>query len=70
MLINNGILLESEGGDVQAVEISALKKTNLNELIETIMLQSEMMELRADPTGPIEGIIIEDRIDTLRGSDN
>ncbi|KAF4518610.1 hypothetical protein B566_EDAN009859 [Ephemera danica] len=67
MLLNQGLQLEEEGGDVQSVPISALAGTNLPQLIDAIALQSELMELKADPTGLVEGLVIESQTDAKRG---
>lgn len=58
-----GIQVEDKGGDVQLVPISALKKINLDILTETILLEAELMNLKGDPTGLVEGVIIEAKID-------
>jgi len=55
------------GGDVQDVEVSALKKTGLDELIEKIQLQAELMELKANPDRDAEGTVIEAKLDKGRG---
>lgn len=67
MLAQKGIVVEDLGGDVQAVPISALKKTNLETLVEAIALQSQIMELKAERTGLVEGVIIEAQTDPRRG---
>ena len=51
--------LEDFGGEVQAQEISALHGTGVDDLIEAILAQSEVLQLSADPKGPIEGSVIE-----------
>lgn len=67
MLLQVGIQVERLGGDVQAIPISALKKTNLEHLTEALVLQAEMLEIGADPTGPVEATVIESRLDPNRG---
>nr|XP_050868441.1 translation initiation factor IF-2, mitochondrial [Vespula vulgaris] len=67
MLQLEGINVEQLGGEVQCVNISALKKTNLNALIEAIALQAEIVGLKGDPTGLVEGVVIECRNDKTRG---
>ena len=57
-----GVKLEEDGGDVQAVPISALKGTNVNKLVEELLALAEMLELRCDPTGPPEGTVIESQV--------
>ncbi|GAB6025244.1 hypothetical protein CHUAL_010664 [Chamberlinius hualienensis] len=66
-LLSCGIVLEEQGGDIQAVPISALKGTNLNMLIDAIITQAEMMNLKGDPTGLVEGYVIESRTDLNKG---
>ena len=67
MLIQHGIQVEDRGGDVQAIPISALHKTNLEILSEAIVLQAELMDLKGDPRGMVEGTVIESRTDPYRG---
>nr|CAD7574580.1 unnamed protein product [Timema californicum] len=67
MLVQNGIQVEDVGGDVQVVPISALKGTNLDLLAEAIVLQAELMELKGDPRGLVEGVVVESRTDPHRG---
>jgi translation initiation factor IF-2 len=55
------------GGDVQNVEVSALKKTNLDALLEAIQLQAEILELKANPDRPAEGTVVEAKLDKGRG---
>ncbi|CAN8031726.1 unnamed protein product [Ixodes persulcatus] len=66
-LMVHGIQMDDEGGDVQYVCISALKGTNLDKLTETILTQAELMEIRADPKGMVEGVVIESTTDKHRG---
>ncbi len=66
-LLQHEVFVESMGGDVLDVEVSALKGTNLDRLLETILLQSEVLELRADPDVPAEGAVIEAKLDRGRG---
>ncbi|VDL99713.1 unnamed protein product [Schistocephalus solidus] len=58
-LAAHGVVVERLGGDVQAVEISALKRTNLVALLEAIVAQSEIMQVCADPSGPAEALVLE-----------
>ena len=66
-LLQHEIQVESLGGDVLDVEVSATKKINLDRLLETIGLQSEILELRANPARPAEGTVIEAKLDRGRG---
>jgi translation initiation factor IF-2 len=66
-LLQHEVQVESLGGDVLDVEVSATKKLNLDRLLETIGLQSEILELRANPHRPAEGTVIEAKLDRGRG---
>ncbi len=58
---------EEWGGETICVEVSALKKKGLDELLEMILLQAEIMELSADPRGKLEAVVIESGIDRYKG---
>ncbi|MCE1235279.1 MAG: translation initiation factor IF-2 [Hyphomicrobiales bacterium] len=66
-LLQHEIVVESMGGDVLEVEVSAKQKLNLDKLLETILLQSEVLELKANPDRPAEGTVIEAKLDKGRG---
>ena len=66
-LLSEEIVVEDMGGDVQDVEVSALKKIGLDALIEKIQLQAELLELRANPDRAAEGTVIEAKLDKGRG---
>ena len=66
-LSKEGLLVESWGGDVVSVEISAKEKTKLNELLEMILLLSDMMELKGNPDIETQGIVLEARLDATKG---
>jgi len=66
-LSKESLLVEDWGGDVVSVEISAKKKTNLNELLEMILLLSEMLEIKANPNVEAQGIVLEARLDSKKG---
>ncbi|HVX91682.1 MAG TPA: translation initiation factor IF-2 [Xanthobacteraceae bacterium] len=66
-LLQHEVQVESLGGEVLDVEVSATKKTNLDKLLETIGLQSEILELKANPDRPAEGTVIEAKLDRGRG---
>ena len=66
-LLNYDIVVEDMGGETQDVEVSALKKTGLDKLEEAIMLQSEILDLKANPERTAEGSVIESRLDRGRG---
>lgn len=62
-----GITPEDWGGETQFVPISALKGDGIDDLLEAIALQAEMLELRADSKGRVEGVVIESKIEQGRG---
>jgi translation initiation factor IF-2 len=66
-LLQHEVQVESLGGDVLDVEVSATKKLNLERLLEAIGLQAEILELRANPDRPAEGTVIEAKLDRGRG---
>ena len=66
-LLQYEIQVETLGGDVLEVEVSATKKTNLDKLLEMIALQAELLDLKANPDRPAEGTVIESRLDRGRG---
>jgi translation initiation factor IF-2 len=67
-LLEHELVVESMGGDVQEVEVSALKKMNLDKLEEAILLQAEVMDLKANPNRSAEGVVIESRVEQGRGA--
>jgi translation initiation factor IF-2 len=66
-LLQYEIIGEALGGDTQIVEVSAKARTNLDGLIEAILLQAEVMDLKADPERSAEGVVIEAKLDKGRG---
>ncbi|MGC1326495.1 MAG: translation initiation factor IF-2, partial [Xanthobacteraceae bacterium] len=66
-LLQHEIQVESLGGDVLELEVSAKEKINLDRLLDIIALQSEVLELKANPSRPAEGTVIEARLDRGRG---
>src|SRR5207342_1929580 len=66
-LLAHEIQVESLGGDVLDVEVSATKKLNIDKLLETIGLQAEILDLKANPNRPAEGTVIEAKLDRGRG---
>jgi len=66
-LLQHEIVVEDLGGDVQDVQVSALKKTNLDGLLEALALQAEILELRANPDRAAEGAVVEAKLDKGRG---
>jgi translation initiation factor IF-2 len=66
-LLKYEIVVESMGGDVLDVEVSAIKGTNLDKLLESIQLQAEVLELKANPDQAGEGTVVEAKLDRGRG---
>ncbi len=66
-LLQHEIQVESLGGEIQDVEVSALTGQNLDGLLEAISLQSELLELKANPDRAAEGSVVEARLDKGRG---
>jgi translation initiation factor IF-2 len=66
-LLQHEIQVEDLGGDVLAVEVSALKGIGLDKLEEAILLQSEVLDLKADPKRSADGAVIEAKLDKGRG---
>ena len=67
-LLEHEVAVESMGGDVLEVEVSAKQKTNLDKLVEAILLQAEMLDLKAPKNCPAEGVVVEARMEKGRGS--
>jgi translation initiation factor IF-2 len=66
-LLNHEVILEEFGGEVLAVEVSATKHTNLQQLIETLQLQAEILDLKANPDRTAQGTVIETKLERGRG---
>jgi translation initiation factor IF-2 len=66
-LLQHEIVVESMGGETLEVPVSALKRTNLDKLLEGIHLQAEILELKANPDRSAEGIVIEAKLERGRG---
>ena len=67
-LLSHEIVVEGMGGDVLEVEVSATERTNLDKLIDAIILQSEILELKANPDRPADGMVVEAQLDRGRGA--
>ena len=67
-LLQHELVVEEMGGDILAIEVSATEKTNLDSLVESILLQAELLELKANPNRPGEGVVIEANLETGRGA--
>lgn len=66
-LADQGLIPDDWGGDTPFVPVSALQREGINDLLSLILLVADMKELRADPTRPAEGVIIEARVDPNQG---
>jgi translation initiation factor IF-2 len=66
-LLQYEVQVESFGGDVVDVEVSAKNKTNLDKLLEMIALQADLLDLKTNPDRPAEGTVIEAKLDRGRG---
>ncbi|MEB2346976.1 MAG: translation initiation factor IF-2 [Deltaproteobacteria bacterium] len=66
-LMEHGLVPEDFGGDTICVNVSATKRTGLDQLLEMLALQSDVLELRADPERRARGIVLESRLDKGRG---
>ena len=66
-LLSYEVVVEEMGGETQDVPVSALKRTGLDKLIEAILLQAEILDLKANPDRTAEGTVIESRLDRGRG---
>ncbi|TWF52838.1 translation initiation factor IF-2 [Neorhizobium alkalisoli] len=67
-LLQHEVFVESLGGEVLDVEVSAKNKLNLDKLLEAILLQAEILDLKADPNRTAEGTVIEAQLDRGRGA--
>jgi translation initiation factor IF-2 len=66
-LLQHEIVVESMSGETLDVPVSALKRTNLDKLLEAIHLQAEMLDLKANPNRSAEGIVVEAKLERGRG---
>jgi translation initiation factor IF-2 len=67
-LVNHGLQPEEWGGETIFVDVSAKAKQNLDQLLEMLLLQSDILELKANPHAPASGVIVESRLDVGRGA--
>ncbi|WP_454758206.1 translation initiation factor IF-2 [Caulobacter segnis] len=67
-LLQHEIVVESLGGDTQIIEVSAKARTGLDELLEGILLQAEVLDLKANPDRSADGVVIEAKLDKGRGA--
>jgi len=66
-LMELGLVSEEWGGDTIFVEVSAKKRVNLSELLEMVLLQADVLDLKANPNKPARGTIVEAKLDRGRG---
>ena len=66
-LMSHELIPEDFGGDIMCVEVSAKERLNLDKLIDGVLLQAELLELKANPDRAASGVVIESRLDTGRG---
>ncbi len=66
-LAGHGVVVEQFGGKYASIEISAKKGTNMDQLLEMILLTSELLELKADPDRRAKGVVLEARVEQGRG---
>ncbi len=66
-LLQHEVFVESMGGEVLDVEVSAKNRTNLDKLLEAVLLQAEILDLQANPDRTAEGVVIEAKLDKGRG---
>jgi translation initiation factor IF-2 len=66
-LVNHGLQPEEWGGETIFVDVSAKAKQNLDQLLEMLLLQADVLELKANPNAEASGVIIESRLDVGRG---
>ncbi len=67
-LSQEGLLVEDWGGKIISIEVSAKEKTNLNEILEMILLLADVIEIKANPKVPAQGVVLEARLDPKKGA--
>jgi len=67
-LSDHGVLVESYGGSVQCSQVSAKTGQGIDDLLEKVLLEADLMELRANPERRAQGVVIESRLDRGRGN--
>jgi translation initiation factor IF-2 len=66
-LAEAGVLIQEYGGDIEAVEISAKSGLNIDKLLETIVVMADLLELKTDPSAPLEAVVIESTKEKNKG---
>ncbi len=67
-LLQHDLIPEEMGGDVQCIDVSAKNKQGLNDLIDALDLQSDIMELKSDPSISANGVVVESKVERGKGS--
>jgi translation initiation factor IF-2 len=67
-LLQYGVVVEDFGGEVLSAEVSAKKGTGINDLLEKVLLQAEVLDLKANPTRTAQGTVVEAQLDTGKGA--
>ncbi len=67
-LADAGLVVEEWGGEIICVPVSAKEKTGISDLLENLLLVAEMEELKADPTKPAVGVVVESKMDKTKGA--
>jgi len=67
-LADNNLLIEEWGGDIVCVQVSAKRGDGISDLLENLLIVAEVQELRANPTRPAIGVVIEASLDSSKGS--
>lgn len=67
-LAKYNIISEEWGGDTLVIPISAMKGTNIDKLLEAIILTTDLLNLRSNPSGPVQGVVLESNLDRARGA--
>ena len=66
-LLNHEVVVESLGGETLCVEVSAKQKLNLDKLVEAVLLQAEVLDLKANPNHTAQGVVVESKMEKGRG---
>jgi translation initiation factor IF-2 len=66
-LLQHGVVVEAFGGDVLATDVSAKRGTNIDDLLEKVLLQAEVLDLKANPNRPAQGTVVEAQLDVGKG---
>ena len=67
-LLQHELVVEEFGGEVLSIDVSAVEGTNLDKLLETVVLQAEVLELKANPARAADGVVIESKLERGRGT--